>query len=145
MNRQDAADAKISAKGLVEPDVELDGLAHAVIGAALRVHRALGPGLLESLYERALSIELDRQKIPYQKQIPLSVLYEGEPIGEHRLDLLVGDRLVVELKAIEVLLPVHRLQVRSYLRAAHCTLGLLINFNVPLLRDGIRRVILSPQ
>jgi GxxExxY protein len=137
MNRQDAKDAKI------EPNKRLDRLARTVIGAAIEVHRHLGPGYLESLYEEALSIELGLRRIPFERQKPIAVNYKGHAIGEGRVDLIVGDELLVELKAVEALAPIHKAQVLSYLKATEFHLGLLINFNVPVLRSGIQRVVLS--
>jgi GxxExxY protein len=123
---------------------EVEELAHAVIGAALEVHRLLGPGYIESVYEQALCVELELRKIPYVRQPIIQVGYKGQVVGEGRLDLLVGDSLVVELKAIEALNPVHSSQVVSYLKATKRPLGLLINFNVPFLKGGgVKRVIIS--
>jgi GxxExxY protein len=121
----------------------LDDLAHAVIGAAIEVHRCLGPGYLESVYEEALALELQSRDIPFEKQRPVSVNYKGHPVGEGRLDFLVGGALIVELKAVDALAPIHKAQVLSYLRTTGLHLGLLLNFNVAVLRDGIQRVILS--
>lgn len=126
-----------------EPNRELDQLAHAVIGAAIEVHRALGPGFLESVYEEALSFELEQRAVPFTRQHVISVSYKGRPVGEGRLDMLVAGRLVVELKAVDELAPIHMAQVISYLKATGHKLGLLINFNVPTLKQGIRRVVLS--
>lgn len=128
---------------LREPDRATDELAHAVIGAAIEVHRHLGPGFLESVYEEALCVELRLRGIPYERQRPAKVEYKGEYVGEGRLDLLVGQRLVVELKAIREVLPIHRAVVLSYLKATGNSLALLINFNVPRLRDGVQRVVFS--
>ncbi len=122
-------------------DIEL--LARNVIGAAIAVHRALGPGFLESVYEEALCIELDHQNIPYKRQHPVAVNYRDRSVGEGRLDLLVGEKLIVELKAIEAIAPIHMAQVISYLKTTGYNLGLLINFNVPVLKDGIKRIILD--
>jgi len=127
-----------------EPPEDLDRDAHAVIGAAIEVHRCLGPGLFESFYERALCIELGLRGIPFTNQTVVALDYKGHPIGETRLDLRVGHGLVVELKSVETLTAVHFAQVLCYLRAARCPLGLLINFNVPFLRQGVRRIVLSP-
>ena len=127
----------------MEPGSELDRLAHAVIGAAIEVHRSLGPGFLESVYEEALCIELDVRRIPFERQWPVAVNYKGHPVGEGRLDLLVGGMLVVELKAVEGVAPIHVAQVMSYLKATGHRLGLLINFNVPFLKSGIKRIVLS--
>jgi len=136
MKRHDAA-------GISEPDAELDGWAHKVIGAALEVHRTLGPGFLEAFYEEALCVELTSRSIPFRRQVALAVHYKGKLIGQGQLDLLVGERLIVEIKAVSVLAPIHGVQLRSYLKAARLTLGLLIKFNVPFLQQGIRRIILT--
>ena len=137
MNRHDAKTAK-------EPDSELDGWAHKVIGAALEVHRTLGPGFLESIYGQALCVELMDRGVPFRRQVPISVRYKAQIVGHGQMDLLVADRLVVELKAVEALAQIHAVQVRSYLKATGLNLGLLINFNVPLLQQGIRRIIFHP-
>lgn len=126
-----------------EPSEELDRLARDVIGAAIEVHRALGPGFLESVYEEALCLELQLRGIPFARQITVGVNYKGRRVGEGKLDLLVGDILVVELKAIEDIAPIHIAQVLSYLKMTGHKLGLLINFNVPVLKQGIKRVVLS--
>ena len=114
-----------------------------MIGAAIEVHRRLGPGFLESIYEAALTVELARRGIQFEKQFPVVVRYEEVVVGEHRLDLVVDGELVVELKAVEAIAPIHFAQVRSYLRAGAFQLGLIVNFNVPYLRDGVRRVVNS--
>ena len=129
---------------MVEPSAKLDELAHRVIGAAIEVHRLLGPAFLESVYEEALCVELALRDIRFARQVPISVSYKGERVGESRLDLLVDDSLVVELKAVESIAPIHFAQVLSYLRAARLPLGLIISFNVDVLQRGIRRVVLSP-
>ena len=126
-----------------EPDKAVDELAHQVIGAAIEVHRTLGPGFLESVYEEALCAELELQGIPYQRQQPVAIDYKGCPVGEGRLDLLVGDNLIMELKAVDTLAPIHTAQVLSYLKMTGYPLALSINFNVPALKEGIKRVILS--
>jgi GxxExxY protein len=128
---------------MIEPDSELNLLANKVIGAAIEVHRLLGPGYLESVYEKALCVELQHQGIAFVQQAPMAVNYKGVKVGEGKLDLLVENRLIVELKAVEALAPIHRAQVLSYLKATKLQLGLLINFNAPILRDNIKRVILS--
>jgi GxxExxY protein len=119
----------------------LEHLASEVIGAAIEVHRTLGPGLLESVYEAALSVELRRRGISCVRQAPIAVQYKGETVGESRVDLLVGEGLIVELKAVDALAPIHTAQVISYLKATGRPLGLLINFNVQTLKEGIKRVI----
>lgn len=121
----------------------LNRLSHDVIGAAIEAHRELGPGYLESIYEEALCIELGLRDIPFTRQYVIEVSYKNKMIGESRLDLLVNQELVVELKAVDKLTAVYEAQVLSYLKATNKQLGLLINFNVELLRDGIRRIILS--
>jgi len=126
-----------------EPTREEDELAHVVIGAAIEVHRQLGPGFLESVYEEALCVELALRGIPFEKQVPIRICYKGQPVGAERLDLLVSGKLIVELKAVDAIIGIHTAQLLSYLRAAKLRLGLLINFNVPLLKQGIHRVILS--
>ena len=126
-----------------EPGQDLDALAHAVIGAAIEVHRELGPGFLESTYAKALAIELTRRNIQFVQESPIHLSYKGESIGEGRIDLLAEDRLIIELKAVEKIAPIHHAQVMSYLKITQKTLGLLINFNVEVLRDGIKRIILS--
>lgn len=130
-------------RGGREPDAALDEWAHAVIGAAIEVHRELGPGYLESVYEEALGVELGLRNIPFVRQRPFAVTYKGKPVGEGRLDLLVDDSLVVELKTVESLLPIHKAQTLSYLKALDLHLALLINFKVPVLRDGIQRIVRS--
>jgi len=127
----------------MEPGPELDALATAVIGAAIEVHRLLGPGYLESVYEEALSAEFGLNGIAFDRQKPFSLDYKSQRVGEGRMDFLVGGRLVVEIKAVERLLPIHKAQVMSYLKATRGRLGLLINFNERILRDGIRRIIWS--
>ena len=129
--------------GRREPDRELDRVASEVVAAAIEVHQTLGPGFLESVYEHALCVELGLRNVSFQRQVPVAVAYKGHRVGESCLDLLVAGRLIVELKAIEALAPIHWVQVRSYLKATRCVLGLLINFNVTVLLRGVRRVILT--
>lgn len=122
---------------------ELESLANRVIGAAIEVHRALGPGLLESAYEACLARELAHLGVPFERQSPLPVLYRGEPVDvAYRLDFVVANRLLLELKSVERFEPIHTAQVLTYLRLSGLKLALLLNFNVPLLREGIKRVIL---
>lgn len=137
--------AKDETERVREPGATVDGFAHAVIGAAIEVHRVLGPGYLESVYEEALCLELGDRGIPFERQVPFAVNYKGRPVGTGRLDVLVGGVLVVELKAADALLPVHRAQVLSYLRATNLPLGLLLNFKAPTLRDGLERIVFSPR
>ena len=126
---------------LVEPDQEMNALTGAVIGAAIEVHRQLGPGLDEVLYAAALCIEFRLRGIEYKREVPVNVEYKGESIGTKRLDFVVGGRLVVELKAVEELNKLHKAQVRTYLKITGYQLGLLINFNTLVLKEGIKRVI----
>lgn len=125
----------------VEPDAELDSLAHAVIGAAIEVHRHFGPGLDEELYQNALAIEFGLRGIPFAREVVVDVEYKGRYIGKKRLDFVVGGRLVLETKAIEQLLSLHKAQVLTYLKITRNKLGLLLNFNVEILKDGLKRVI----
>ena len=120
----------------------IEALAHQFIGAALEVHKELGPGYLESVYEEALCHELSLRGIQFSRQYVINVEYKGHRVGESRVDLLLEGAVVVELKAVESLAPVHEAQIISYLKATHCRLGLLINFNVSLLKEGIRRIVL---
>jgi GxxExxY protein len=117
-----------------------------VIGAAIEVHRQLGPGLLESSYRECLCPELVLLRIPFEREKPLPLEYKGIHLGcGYRLDLLVCDSVVVEVKAIEALAPIHEAQLLTYLRIGGWRLGLLINFNVSVLKTGIRRRILGYQ
>ena len=114
-----------------------------IIGAAIDVHRALGPGLLESAYEECLCHELSLRDLAFRRQHPLPVEYKGARLDcAYRLDLLVADEVVVEVKAVERLLPIHEAQLLGYLKLGGWKLGLLINFNVPVLKQGIRRMVL---
>lgn len=126
-----------------EPSLKLNLLTHTIIGAAIEVHRILGPGFLESIYEEALCIELTSKKVKYTRQAAIPLHYKGCLLGENRLDLLINEELIIELKAVEMLAPIHSAQLLSYLKATGLHLGLLINFNVPVLRKGIKRIVKS--
>lgn len=126
-----------------EPTAETNKLTEEIIGAAIEVHRVLGPGLLESVYESAMCVELTMRGVPFVRQPAVDLSYKGQVVGTGRLDLLVADQVVVELKAVDALTEVHKAQVISYLRTTGHHLGLLINFNVRLLRDGVKRFISS--
>lgn len=126
-----------------EPGLKLDQTAHALIGTAIEVHRTLGPGYLESVYEETRAIELGLRGIGFRRQVPVTVSYKGREVGTARQDFLGEEILVVELKAVDDLVPVHLAQVLSYLKATSLPLALLINFDVPVLRDSIKRIILS--
>jgi GxxExxY protein len=120
---------------------DLNALSHHLIGAAIEVHRALGPGLLESAYEIAFSHELSLRKIAHIRQQPIAVSYKGQLIQEaYRIDVLAENKVVIELKAVERLLPIHATQVLTYLKLGRYPLGLLINFHSQRLVDGIERV-----
>ena len=117
-------------------------IGHAIIGAAIRVHSAVGPGLLEGAYETCLLYELEKQDLSVRNQVLIPIRYQDLKIDNgYRLDLLVGDRVVVELKAIEAILPVHRAQLLSYLRLGGFKLGYLLNFHVAHMREGIVRIV----
>jgi GxxExxY protein len=117
-------------------------IGHRIIGAALKVHSALGPGLLESTYEACLAYELANVGLAVQRQVICPVVYEGVVLdAAYRIDMVVGGRVIVELKAVEQLLPVHAAQVLSYLRLIGRGLGYVLNFNVTHMRDGIKRVV----
>jgi GxxExxY protein len=126
--------------GVHEPNARVDELARQVIGAAIEVHRILGPGFLESVYEEALAIEFDLRGIPYERQKPMILEFKGKIVGDSRLDFLVGGALVVELKAIEAIHPIYPAKVLHYLKMCNLQLGLIINFHVVLLKDGIKRI-----
>ena len=128
---------------MLEPPRELDAIANRVIGSALEVHRFLGPGFLEGVYEEAVAAELNLRGIEFERQKSIVVFYKDRPVGEHRVDLLVGNALIVELKAVEKFLPIHKAQLISYLKAAGLPLGLLINFNEKWLKNGIQRTVLT--
>ena len=123
---------------LIEED-----LTEQIIGAAIEVHKYWGPGLVESIYEKSLAIELEKQGIPFKRQMELELSYKGVSLGEDfRLDLIVGDKVVVELKVVKELAPIHEAQLLTYMKLTNCKVGLLLNFNVPVLKQGIRRLVL---
>jgi len=117
-------------------------IATIIVDAALRIHRTLGPGLLESVYQAVLSYELQKRGLRVFQQVGLPVQYEEVKLDlGFRVDLIVGDKVVIEIKSVEALAPVHRKQLKTYLRLMDLRLGLLINFNVELIKDGIQRVV----
>jgi len=117
-------------------------IATIVVDAALKIHKVFGPGLLESVYQATLSFELQKRGLRVRQQLPFPVWYEGVRLDVgFRVDLVVGDKVVIEIKSVEALAPVHRKQLETYLRLMDKRLGLLINFNVELIRDGIQRVV----
>lgn len=126
-----------------EIPLELDRIAKQVVDAAFSVHTKLGPGLLENVYEICLVHEISKRGLKCERQVLLPIVYDGIKIDAGlRLDLVVEDSLIVELKAVEIVLPVHQAQVLTYLKLSKKRLALLINFNVTLIRDGIKRIAL---
>jgi GxxExxY protein len=123
------------------PD-DLENLIRETISCCIQVHRELGSGLLEGVYPRALAIELETRNIPFERERPAPVRYKGRIIYQQRIDLLVDGRLIVEIKSVERLHPSHVSQVISYMRTTGARAGLLINFKVPILKQGIRRLVL---
>ena len=119
-----------------------NALSREVIGAAIEVHKALGPGLLESAYEECLCKELELQGIAFKQQVELPIRYKGlELSAGYRMDIVVDNLLILELKSVEKLLPIHEAQLLTYLRLSDTWLGLLLNFNVPVLKQGIKRLV----
>jgi GxxExxY protein len=117
-------------------------LSEVIIGASIEVHRALGPGLLESVYEECLGVELSLRSICFERQKRVALQYKGRQVAaELRIDFLIDERVIVELKSLEKLLPVHSAQLLTYLRLTGKRLGLLINFNVPVLHQGVQRIV----
>jgi len=138
LNHRDTEDTEV----FEELGEEFNALTGEVIGAAIEVHRILGPNFLESVYEEALCMELSTRSLRFVRQPIVAVEYKGRSVGESRLDLLVENQLVVELKAVDTLAPIHTAQTLSYLKITGKRLALLINFNVPILKNGIRRLAL---
>ncbi len=119
----------------------INRLTGIVIGCAIEVHKALGPGLLESAYEQCLCHELKIRKIPFERQKAVPITYKGIKLDcGYRLDMVVANRLVLEIKASEEILPIHEAQILTYLKLTGIKCGLIINFNVPVLKDGIKRL-----
>jgi len=122
--------------------IEAD-LTEQIIGAAIEVHKHWGPGLYEEIYERSICQELRLRKVAFETQVRLPLTYKGERVGDDlRLDLIVQAKVVVELKAIKELEPIHEAQLLTYMKLTGCRVGLLINFNVPVLKQGIKRMVL---
>ena len=122
--------------------IKEDTLSKEIIGAAIEVHRNLGPGLLESAYEECLCRELAICDIAFERQKPLAVSYKGVKLDcGYRLDIVVGGLIILELKAVDQIEPIHEAQLLTYLKLSNLKLGILINFNVPILRDGIKRIV----
>lgn len=122
--------------------MDLDDLTGEIIGAAIEIHREIGPGLLESAYEHCMCHELGLRGIAFQRQVPLPVVYKGTQLDcGYRMDLVVADRVIVEMKTVDKLMPIHEAQLLTYLKLYHRQLGLLLNFKVPVLKDGIKRIV----
>ena len=121
-------------------DPALNQVTNAILGACIQVHRTLGPGFPEQVYCKSLEIEFRLRGINFQRECPIEVMYRGELVGTGRMDFLIEGQVILEVKAVETLPPIHIAQTISYLRAAHHRLALLINFNVRRLKDGIRRI-----
>jgi GxxExxY protein len=137
MNRGPSTSRTVAATGILHKE-----LSYAIVGASIEVHRHIGPGQLEATYERALSNELARREIAHRRQAPLTMYFKGDAVGEYYADLIVDDKIIVELKSVAAIHHVHKMQVLSYLRASGLRLGLLINFNAPVLWRAISRVVL---
>jgi GxxExxY protein len=130
-------------QGHQEVSATLDRTARTIIDAGLKVHKALGPGLLESVYEHCVAYELVARGLTVRRQVPMAIVYEGVELDAgYRLDLLVNEQVIIEVKAVEALTLLHDAQVLTYLKLAKLRLGLLINFNVPLFKQGVRRLAL---
>jgi len=114
-----------------------------IIHCAIEVHKHLGPGLLESVYESALCVEFKANSLPFKRQIGIPLYYKGELISEHRPDLIVDDKVIVEIKAVEALAPIHMAQLLTYLKVTSLHVGLILNFNSPTMKQGTRRVVLN--
>jgi GxxExxY protein len=127
-----------------EPTAQVENIARVVVDAGLKVHKALGPGLLESAYEHCLAYELTSRGIPLRRQVALPIVYEGARVDAgYRLDMVVGDSIIIEIKAIDQLTRLHEAQLLTYLRLSGPRLGFLMNFNVELFRNGLKRLVLS--
>jgi GxxExxY protein len=125
-----------------EQIMDINQLSSKIIGAAIEVHKALGPGLLESSYQKCLCHELRLRGISYENEKPLPLVYKGEKLDcAYQMDLVVENAIIVELKSCEKLEPIHEAQLLTYLKLSDLTLGLLLNFNVPVMRDGIKRIV----
>jgi GxxExxY protein len=125
-------------------NMNIEEIASEALNCAFRVHSKLGPGILESAYEACLSYELTKAGIRSLSQVPQPIIYDSLQLDEgYRLDLLIEDRIIIEIKAVESLAPVHHLQLKTYLKLSGKTLGFLINFNVPRLKQGLHRIVLN--
>jgi len=128
---------------VIEATLRNEDLTWQIIGAAIEVHKYLGPGLLESVYQISLARELAMRSIPFRREVNIPVQYKGELLeANFRADFIVADKVILELKSIEQLLPIHEAQLLTYMKLTSCSVGLLINFNVPILKKGIIRRVL---
>lgn len=123
------------------PSPRAAALSISIINCALEVHRILGPGHCENIYRKALAVELDFNGLPSEKRKRVSILYKGKPVGEGLIDLVIENEIIIQIKAVDSLTPDHTAQVMSYLKASKIGLGLLINFNSPLLKQGLKRIV----
>jgi GxxExxY protein len=120
----------------------MEQLTGQIIASAIEVHRALGPGLLESAYEECLAKEFELQNIPFKRQVPLPIVYKGYEIScGYRMDVVVSNSIILELKTVSTIEPIHAAQLLTYLKLSNKTLGLIINFHVPVLKQGIKRIV----
>ena len=139
MHRKGAKDAK---NDMIKTREEIDRLSNKVIGAAIEVHKVLGPGLLESAYEECLVYELKIAGIEFERQAALPVVYKDIRLDcGYRLDVVIDKAIILELKAVETIMPIHEAQILTYLKLSGLKLGLLLNFNVPFMRNGIKRIV----
>jgi GxxExxY protein len=144
MNHEDHEDHKEEERHKDEHEPlreQTEAIVRQVIGAGLAVHRALGPGFLEPVYDRALGIELGYRGLSIERQKPIVISYRGELVCRHRLDLVVEGAVVIEVKAVKKLRPIHAAQILSYLKASGCRVGLLMNFNVKMFVAGLQRFV----
>jgi len=139
MNHKDHQEHKERSHPVLDPKIER--IVTEVIGAGLAVHRQLGPGFVETVYEQAIAFELRTRGLGFEQQSRIAVRYRGETVAQHRLDLVVERSVVVEVKAVKKLRPIHQAQLLSYLKASGYRVGLLMNFNVRLLVDGLQRFV----
>ena len=123
-------------------DVQPKRLSYRIIGAAIEVHRNLGPGLLEEVYEAALAVEMNEQGIAFERQKHIPVDYKGHDVGHLRADFIVEERAIIEVKSVKALAPIHEAQLMTYLKVTKLKAGLLINFNEKVLTDGIKRIVM---
>ena len=133
-------------EGREEPSAEVEALACTIVDAGLKVHRALGPGLLESVYEHCLAYELSQRGLIVERQVALPIIYDGVALeAGYRLDLVVNGLIIIEVKSVEALSRLHEAQILTYLRLSKLPLGFLLNFNVDLFKHGIKRVVLTSR